>query len=306
VPVQLPMLEPANNAAAAAGLTRAAERTSSSTTEGTRRFGLAALTAARRGATPLPAGLSRGRLNVPSRDSAEVEPATAATQDRAAQRPEPARPQPAQAETPTAAEPAADVTATPAEEAAPATAPAAPTLSSGRFVEPTPLPPVEQVREEARNDRSQAALQLVTAQRQALASRAAASRSNRVQSGSGLSALRDTTGPGPLRASTSLLRSDGEARGTSLFDLPSSGQGLLGRLNGRSTSASPLNALRNDDEQSGLRSLSGVNSQRAGLRSLFQSNDDDSRRLLSLSNPNRTTGGFGLASATRSALDLIG
>jgi hypothetical protein len=52
--------------------------------------------------------------------------------------------------------------------------------------------------------------------------------------------------------------------------------------------------------------LNSVNSQRAALNSVFHSNDNSSRSLLSLSNPNRTAGGFGLTAPNRSAFDLIG
>jgi hypothetical protein len=64
-----------------------------------------------------------------------------------------------------------------------------------------------------------------------------------VQNGQSLSALRDTSS-GVQQFSSGITQPDGGRRSTSLFDLPSSGQGLVTRLRAQVRSASPLNAFR--------------------------------------------------------------
>ncbi|MBT6147192.1 MAG: hypothetical protein HOH74_17280 [Gemmatimonadetes bacterium] len=164
-----------------------------------------------------------------------------------------------------------------------------------------------------RSERSKFGLAAISASRRATAQRSKAQRANRVQGGQSLSALRDTSS-GVQQFSSGLVKPDGGRRSTSMFDLPSSGQGLVSRLRAQVRPTSPLNALRSfglgDAKQSSgsisLSSLSSVNSQRAGLRSSFLRNDNASRSLLSATNPNRTTGGFGLTALNRSVFDTIG
>jgi hypothetical protein len=167
---------------------------------------------------------------------------------------------------------------------------------------------VEEVRQKARADRVQAGLAVIAAGR-----RSAALTASQVQNGQSLSALRGTS-TGVQQFSSGLLQSDGGRSSTSLFDLPSSGQGLIDRMRVQVRPSSPLISLRSRDSTEasplgGLRmpsSLTGLNTQRASLRRAFQSNDDNSRRLLSISSPNRTSDGFGLSAITGSTFDLIG
>jgi hypothetical protein len=172
-----------------------------------------------------------------------------------------------------------------------------------------PVPPTSTLRSVSdRADRVQLGLATISASR-----RAAAGRANRVQNGQSLSALRDTS-TGVQQFSSGLLQSDGGRRSTSLFDLPSSGQGLVLRLRGQVRPSSPLNALRargagGTQSSGGLSSLSALNranAQLAGLRTAFTANDNGSRLLLSASSSSRPAGGFGLAATSRSAFDLIG
>jgi hypothetical protein len=174
---------------------------------------------------------------------------------------------------------------------------------------PPSLPPVEEVRQKARADRVQAGLAVIAAGR-----RSAARTAGQLQNGQSLSALRGTS-TGVQQFSSGLLQSDGGRSSTSLFDLPSSGQGLINRMRTQVRPSSPLNALRSRDSTQassltgGLRmpsSLTGLNTQRASLRRAFQGNDNDSRRLLGISSPNRTSDGFGLSALTDSTFDLIG
>lgn len=173
--------------------------------------------------------------------------------------------------------------------------------------------------EAARSERAKIGLAAVAA------SRASASRrANVVQGRETLSALRDTS-TGVRQFSSGVERADGGRRSTSLFDLPSSGQGLVSRLRAQVRPSSPLNGLRGDGAAagsifgapsaglgsatglgSGRSSLSAANAQRAGLRSASNNADSGSRLLLSASTPSRTSGGFGLAAPQRSAFDLIG
>ncbi len=194
----------------------------------------------------------------------------------------------------TPSEPVDNSTAADAASTPPAAeAPAAPRPSSA--------PPTSALtREAARSERAQVGLAAI-----------AASRANSVQNGQSLTALRDTSS-GVQQFSSGIVQSDGGRRSTSLFDLPSSGQGLVTRLRGQVRPSSPLTALGSSgasSSSSGLRSLSslsGANAQRAGLRSAFQSNDEGSRLLLSAASPSRTAGGFGLSTLNRSAFDLLG
>lgn len=157
--------------------------------------------------------------------------------------------------------------------------------------------------------------------------RSAASQANRVQDGNPLSALQATAGApaGVQKRSSGLVQPDGGRRSTSLFDQPSSGQGLVARMRGQVRPSSPLNALGGGDNSNssasitqsvgrsvlgtddgplgGLASLSRANSQRAGLNSTFARIDNSSRLLLSTG---RASGAFGLGSTSLSAFDLLG
>lgn len=163
--------------------------------------------------------------------------------------------------------------------------------------------------EAARSERARIGLAAVAASSRASASR----RANVVQGRSSLSALRDTSSS-VRQFSSGVERADGGRRSTSLFDLPSSGQGLVARLRAQVRPSSPLNGLRGETESSGILarsrsgsgSLSAANAQRAGLRSAFHNADNGSRLLLSASTPSRSPGGFGVAAPKRSAFDLIG
>jgi hypothetical protein len=281
------MLETANALENTSGLSSQLRKRDSGasapdSSEQNRRFGLAALAASRRTAEPGETRLSRGTINIPP-------VGTPAESDLS--------------ESPSAAESTAGsssqfIAPLPPE---PASTPAAPSL-----------PPVEEVREAARANRVQKGLAAIAASR-----RAAAAVASQVQNGQSLSALSGTS-TGVQQFSSGLLQSDGGRSSTSLFDLPTSGQGLVNRLRAQVRPSSPLNALRSRDSigtspltgvLGGLStptSLTGLNSQRASLRSTFLSNDNDSRRLLSISSPNRTSDGFGLSAVTSSALDLIG
>ncbi|HJP32568.1 MAG TPA: hypothetical protein QGF95_18650 [Candidatus Latescibacteria bacterium] len=277
------MLETANTTDSAPGLARATSRlqrrdssvSAADSTEHNRRFGRAAL-AARRQAT---------EGGAPTLSSATANPPRSASS-------------PVRSTTPS--EPVDNSTAADAASTPPAAeAPAAPRPSSA--------PPTSALtREAARSERAQVGLAAIAASR-----RLAASRANSVQNGQSLSALRDTSS-GVQQFSSGIVQSDGGRRSTSLFDLPSSGQGLVTRLRGQVRPSSPLTALGSSgasSSSSGLRSLSslsGANAQRAGLRSAFQSNDEGSRLLLSAASPSRTAGGFGLSTLNRSAFDLLG
>lgn len=268
------MLEPANALENTSGLSRQPRQrdsfASTGSTEQNRRFSLAAL-AGRRASDPGQTPLSRGTLNLAPLNTEQDPPDTAAgssSQFNAPQPPEPASTPP-----------------------------------------PPSLPPVEEVRQKARADRVQAGLAVIAAGR-----RSAARTAGQLQNGQSLSALRGTS-TGVQQFSSGLLQSDGGRSSTSLFDLPSSGQGLINRMRTQVRPSSPLNALRSRDSTQassltgGLRmpsSLTGLNTQRASLRRAFQSNDNDSRRLLSISSPNRTSDGFGLSALTDSTFDLIG
>ena len=159
--------------------------------------------------------------------------------------------------------------------------------------------------------------------------RSAASQANRVQDGQSLSALRSTSSApnGVQQRSSGLVRPDGgqPSRSASLFDLPSSGQGLVDRLRAQVRPSSPLNALGSassstrsavtrsvgnqllagDDPVGGL-SSTRANAQRASLQSSFTRIDNSSRFLLSSTNSARSSGGFGLAAISSSVVNLIG
>lgn len=143
---------------------------------------------------------------------------------------------------------------------------------------------------------------------------------NRVKDGLTLSALRATSG-GPVGAeqtSAILVRPDGGRRNASLFDLPSSGEGLVSRLRAQVRPSSPLLGLATQgrdpvealspggDGAGSLWALDSANAIQASLRSSFLRIDSQSRQLLSAASANRTSGGFGLASITNAAIDLFG
>ena len=297
------MLEPVNKSDTAFGLSQGAGRT-----ENNRRLGLAALAARRKGADGDPSPLSRVSANLSKKFSAsepDMAPGTTANSadDSLAVAPQ-------------------DVSAGASQATPPIQDSAAPLRPQPQVV---PLEPSTVVRDAARAERSQIGLAAVAASR-----RAAASRANVVQGGQSLSVLRDTS-PNVPKLGSSVLQPDGGKRSTSLFDLQSSGEGLVNRLRGQVRPYSPLNAspinLGTDrisgrlgalnsggpgsggldsSSNSGLGSLSGANAQRASLSASLHKNDNSSRLLLSSANPNRTPGGFGQSDINRSAFDLIG
>ena len=295
------MLELANNLDSSPGPSRTANNqrqrdsvaSSASTTENNRRFGLAAIAASRKGSAGAGTPISRFTTNLsqqliaPTPEPAETIPVKQ-TQQRGAAEPV--------AETAVAAAVAAERATQRAASAAAAAAPA-----------PAPSTSALTSQETARSERAKIGLAAISASR-----RSAYQVANRVQNGQSLSALRDTSS-GVQQFSSGITQPDGGRRSTSLFDLPSSGQGLVTRLRAQVRPSSPLNALRSSagdatPPSSGLQSLSltSVNSQRSALNSSFRSHDNSSRSLLSASNPNRTAGGFGLTALNRSAFDLIG
>ena len=292
------MLEPVNKSDTGFGLSQGAGRT-----ENNRRLGLAALAARRKGADGDPSPLSRVSANLSKKFSVsepDMAPGTTANSadDSLAVAPQ-------------------DVSAGASQATPPTQDSAAPFPPQPQVV---PLESSTVVRDAARAERSQIGLAAVAASR-----RAAASRANVVQGGQSLSVLRDTS-PNVPKLGSSVLQPDGGKRSTSLFDLQSSGEGLVNRLRGQVRPYSPLNASPinlgtdrisgglgalnsgglNSSSNSGLGSLSGANAQRASLSASLHKNDNSSRLLLSSANPNRTPGGFGQSDINRSAFDLIG
>ncbi|MDA0334570.1 MAG: hypothetical protein O2782_05340 [bacterium] len=281
--------------------------------EQNRRFGLAALAANRRspagGANPVArfaANLTQ-RYSVSDRASDRASDTVSALQSE-----------------PSTIVPIADTIALPAAqdsievESAPQTTVAAAAAATravadrraAAAAEQTPIQPVSTLTNvEARSERVTIGLAAIAS----ASRRSSVQRTNRVQDGQSLSALRDTSS-GIQQFSSGITQADGGRRSTSLFDLPSSGQGLVTRLRAQVRPSSPLNALRSSDTSdtspssglSSLSSLTAANAQRAGLQSNLRSNDRSSRSLLSAANPNRTAGGFGLSTLNRSAFDLIG
>ena len=130
---------------------------------------------------------------------------------------------------------------------------------------------------------------------------------NRVKDGLTLGTLKSTSGPpgGTVSRSsgTSLAGSAVRSgrRSSSLYDLSSSGEGVLARMRGQTRSTSPLSGLSAGNQSSGGavsdlsgRRLSATNSLRAQLRSGFQRIDGRSRFLAAQANPQRAGSGFGV------------
>ena len=138
-----------------------------------------------------------------------------------------------------------------------------------------------------------------------------------VRDGLTLPILRATGGPPAASVSSRSsgpTLSDGGRRRSSLFDLPTSGQGFLERLKGQTRSASPLLGAFSataGGSASGLgppthgNSLSVLQNRNAGLQPKFQRLDNSSRFLLAQSNASRFNEGFELIPLS-SGISLLG
>ena len=137
-----------------------------------------------------------------------------------------------------------------------------------------------------------------------------------VRDGLTLPTLRATGGPPASVSSRSSgpTLTDGGRRRSSVFDLPTSGQGFLERLKGQAKSASPL--LGAFSASAGSRtsgsgaptrgsSLTVLQNQNASLQPKFQRLDNSSRFLPAQSNENRFNEGFELISLS-SDINLLG
>ena len=311
------MLELAKNSDASSGPSRAASQlrnrdslaSSEGSSEQNRRIGLAALAANRRSPAGSANSVARFAANLTQRYSASDRPPDRASTLQS----EPSRIVPtANTIEASPAQDTIDVASAPETTVAAAAAATRAAISrrAAAAAEQTPIQPTSALTNvEARSERVTIGLAAIAS----ASRRSSVQRTNRVQDGQSLSALRDTSS-GIQQFSSGITRPDGGRRSTSLFDLPSSGQGLVTRLRAQVRPSSPLNALRSSgtsdaSPSSGLSSLSSLtaaNAQRSGLQSSFLSNDRFSRSLLSAANPHRTAGGFGLHTLNRSAFDLIG
>lgn len=130
---------------------------------------------------------------------------------------------------------------------------------------------------------------------------------NRVKDGLTLGTLKSTSGPpaGAISRSSGIARTASSARSgrrsSSLYDLSSSGEGVLSRMRGQTRSASPLTGLSAGNESSAggigdlsRRRLSATNSLQAQMRTSFRRLDGRGRFLAAQANPQRAGTGFGV------------
>jgi len=108
-----------------------------------------------------------------------------------------------------------------------------------------------------------------------------------------------------LSRSSGLIRAESSRRSgrrsTSLYDLSSSGDGVLSRMRAQTRSTSPLNGVFSGNESRtgvgsdlSLRRLSATHSLQAQMRRGFQRIDGRGRFLSAQSNPQRVGSGFGI------------
>ena len=123
---------------------------------------------------------------------------------------------------------------------------------------------------------------------------------NRVKDGLTMGTLRATSGSlGGVSRSSGLVRAESSRRSgrrsSSLYDLSTSGDGVLARMGGQTRSTSPLTALHaGNGSSSGSRRLSSSHALQAQMRSGFERIDGRGRFLRTQANPQRVGSGFGV------------
>ncbi len=112
----------------------------------------------------------------------------------------------------------------------------------------------------------------------------------RVKDGLGIASLRATGGPPGVSGTSSAAQADPSP---GLFDLPTSGEGLLSSLAAQTKTTSPLTAglIGNNQDPPALHLLQAS---QLNLRHHLQQSDNQSRLLQASANPRRTQGGFAL------------
>ncbi len=122
----------------------------------------------------------------------------------------------------------------------------------------------------------------------------------RVKDGLGIAPLRATGGPPSVIADAATFRADSSP---GLFDLPTSGTGMLSSLGAQTNSVSPLTAgLSREGDPPALHILQAG---QLNLRRHLQGSASQSRLLQAAANPRRTQGGFGMQFSAAS-IDLLG
>lgn len=122
----------------------------------------------------------------------------------------------------------------------------------------------------------------------------------RIKDGLGIASLRATGGPPGVSATSSSIQADPSP---GLFDLPTSGEGLLSSLAAQTKTTSPLTASLSDDTQDPP-ALHLLQAGQLNLRRHLLQSDNQSRLLQAAASPRRTQGGFALQFSATS-FDLL-